>query len=83
MADEIKSLSKEMRNGSAVSQKSNQAGSSPFDRISKTIHDEKVAKMQAQLKNNKTYMNMAVHDMRNPTNAITFGVNETLQMLKN
>ena len=26
---------------------------------------------------------MAVHDMRNPTNAITFGVNETLQMLKN
>ena len=28
-------------------------------------------------------MNMAVHDMRNPTNAITFGVNETLTMLRN
>ena len=28
-------------------------------------------------------MNMAIHDMRNPTNAITFGVNETIQMLRN
>jgi ribosomal protein L30E len=56
---------------------------SPFERVSKNIHYEKVAKLQAKLKNNKTFMNMAVHDMRNPTNAIIFGVNETIQMLKN
>ena len=72
-----------MRKESGVSMKSNKKPANPFERVSKNIHYEKVRKLQAKLKNNKTFMNMAVHDMRNPTNAITFGVNETLQMLKN
>ena len=56
---------------------------SPGMKIHQKTYKDDVEKLKSQLKNNKTYMNMAVHDLRNPTNAITFGVNETLQMLKN
>jgi hypothetical protein len=39
--------------------------------------------MQNKLKNNRMFMDMVIHDMRNPTNSITFGITETIQMLKN
>jgi hypothetical protein len=55
----------------------------PFERVYNNVNFEKVLKLQSQLKNNKILMNMAIHDMRNPANAITFGVNETIQMLLN
>ena len=57
--------------------------SNPFDRIYSNIHVEKMLKLQSKLKSLKVLMTMSVHDMRNPANAIQFGVNETIQMLSN
>ena len=59
-----------------------QSSQNPFDRV-QTNYLEQVLELQSQLKNNKILMNMAIHDMRNPTNAIVFGVTETIQMLRN
>ena len=53
----------------------------PIERACNNINFGKVLMLQNQLKNNKILMNMAIHDMRNPANAIFFGVNETIQML--
>jgi hypothetical protein len=58
--------------------KSKKGLESLLEKICQDIQYKNVAKLKAQLKNNKTFMNMAIHDMRNPTNAIAFAVNETL-----
>jgi hypothetical protein len=41
-----------------------------MDNFYHNVHFDKVNKLQQQLKNNKMFMNMVIHDMRNPTNAI-------------
>ena len=42
------------------------------------IYNKKLAQLQHQLKNNKIFINMVIHDMRNPTTAIQFGISETI-----
>ncbi len=41
----------------------------------------KVKKLQKQLVNNKIFLNMVIHDMRNPTNSIEFAVKEVLRLI--
>ena len=43
----------------------------------------KVEALRNKLKNNRIFMDMVIHDMRNPTNSIQFAITETLLMLKN
>lgn len=45
------------------------------------ILQKKVKKLQTQLVNNKIFLNMVIHDMRNPTNSIEFAVKEVLRLL--
>jgi hypothetical protein len=40
-----------------------------------------VKKLQKQLVNNKIFLNMVIHDMRNPTNSIEFAVKEVLRLI--
>jgi len=42
---------------------------------------EKYAQLLNSLENNKLFLNMAVHDMRNPTNQIEYVLKESLQKL--
>lgn len=42
----------------------------------------KVKKLQKQLTNNKIFLNMVIHDMRNPTNSIEFAVKEVIKLLQ-
>jgi hypothetical protein len=37
--------------------------------------------LETNLENNKIFLNMIVHDMRNPTNQIDFTLNQSLQKL--
>lgn len=48
------------------------------DNLYKEVFINKIEKLQSKLKNNKIFMNMVIHDMRNPTTAIQFGVTETI-----
>jgi len=41
----------------------------------------KVRKLQKQLINNKIFLNMVIHDMRNPTNSIEFALKEMLRIV--
>jgi hypothetical protein len=41
----------------------------------------KIKKLQRQLINNKIFLNMVIHDMRNPTNSIEYGIKEVLKIL--
>ena len=49
----------------------------PFDILKKRIK-----KLERQLNNNKIFLNMVIHDMRNPTNAIDFALKEVLMLLE-
>ena len=42
---------------------------------------QKIKKLQKQLINNKIFLNMVIHDMRNPTNSIEYGIKEVLKIL--
>lgn len=42
---------------------------------------QKVRKLQKQLINNKIFLNMVIHDMRNPTNSIEFAVKEVIRLM--
>ena len=37
--------------------------------------------MQQQITSNRVFLDMVVHDMRNPTSSIEFGLKETLKAL--
>jgi hypothetical protein len=43
---------------------------------------KKIVQMQNDLNGNKVFLNMVVHDMRNPTNQIEFLITQTLKLLK-
>lgn len=42
-----------------------------------TIND-----LQVEVRSNKVFLNMVIHDMRNPTNAIEFGIRQTIETLE-
>ena len=42
---------------------------------------QKIKHLQKQLVNNKIFLNMVIHDMRNPTNSIEFAIKEVLKLL--
>jgi len=43
---------------------------------------EKVKRLEQQVMNSKLFLNMVIHDMRNPANSIEFGLKETLKLLQ-
>jgi hypothetical protein len=45
-------------------------------------HNKKVESLETKLKNTKIFLNMVIHDMRNPTASIEFAVKEVLNMLE-
>lgn len=46
------------------------------------ICTKKIKKLEKQLNNTKIFLNMVIHDMRNPTNSIEFALKEVIKMLK-
>jgi len=42
---------------------------------------EKSSMLETNLENNKIFLNMVVHDMRNPTNQIDFTLQQSLEQL--
>ena len=43
---------------------------------------EKSIKLEKSLENTKIFLNMVIHDLRNPTNQVEYLVNQSLQKLK-
>ena len=43
---------------------------------------QKSMKLEKNLENSKIFLNMVVHDLRNPTNQINFLIEQTLNILK-
>jgi hypothetical protein len=46
-----------------------------------TSHNKKVDLLEMKLKNTKIFLNMVIHDMRNPTTSIEFAVKEVIKLL--
>jgi hypothetical protein len=46
-----------------------------------TSHNKKVDLLETKLKNTKIFLNMVIHDMRNPTTSIEFAVKEVIKLL--
>jgi len=46
-----------------------------------TSHNKKVHLLETKLKNTKIFLNMVIHDMRNPTTSIEFAVKEVIKLL--
>jgi hypothetical protein len=44
---------------------------------------EKTSLLETSLENNKIFLNMVVHDMRNPTSQIEFTLQQSLEHLAN
>ena len=44
-------------------------------------HNKKVELLETKLKNTKIFLNMVIHDMRNPTTSIEFAVKEVIKLL--
>ena len=44
--------------------------------------DKKIKSLEGQLKNTKIFLNMVIHDMRNPSNSIEFAIKEVIKMLR-
>lgn len=49
--------------------------------MQKESHSKKVQELEIKLKNTKIFLNMVIHDMRNPSTSIEFAVKEVLKML--
>lgn len=47
-----------------------------------TAHNKKVEQLEIKLKNTKIFLNMVIHDMRNPTTSIEFAVKEVIKLLQ-
>lgn len=43
---------------------------------------KQIKKLEKQLNNTKIFLNMVIHDMRNPTNSIEFAMKEILKMIE-
>ena len=45
-------------------------------------HGKKIEQLEIKLKNTKIFLNMVIHDMRNPTTSIEFAVKEVIKLLE-
>ena len=43
---------------------------------------QKIDELLAQINTNRIFMNMVIHDMRNPTGAIEFGLRQSIDTLQ-
>ena len=43
---------------------------------------DKIKRLETQVTNSKLFLNMVIHDMRNPTNSIEFALRESLKLLQ-
>lgn len=48
----------------------------------KKLLNQKIKSLNKQLANNRIFLNMVIHDMRNPSNSAEFGIQESLNMIK-
>ncbi len=44
------------------------------------LYRKKIKKLEKQLNNTKIFLNMVIHDMRNPTNSIEFAIKQIIQI---
>ena len=49
--------------------------------LKNSMLQEKIEELLVQITTNKLFMNMVIHDMRNPTGAIEFGVMQSIDNL--
>ena len=52
------------------------------EEITKDWYKSKLSKLKTQLNNTKIFLNMVIHDMRNPTNSIEFAIKEIMKIMK-
>jgi len=45
-------------------------------------HSKKIEWLEIKLKNTKIFLNMVIHDMRNPTTSIEFAVKEVIKIVE-
>ena len=50
--------------------------------LSELLQEKKIQALQQQMNSSKIFMNMLVHDMRNPASSIEFGIQESLDHLQ-
>ena len=46
------------------------------------ILKKKIKRLEQQLNNTKIFLNMVIHDMRNPTNAMEYAIKEVINLLE-
>ena len=51
------------------------------DVLKQRIYQKELQSLQQQVNTNRIFLDMVVHDMRNPTSSIEFGLQETLKIL--
>lgn len=44
--------------------------------------NSRIESLKKQLDNNKIFLNMVIHDMRNPCNSVEYGLKETLRIIE-
>ncbi len=44
-------------------------------------YHKKIKKLEKQLNNTKIFLNMVIHDMRNPTNSIEHAIKEVIKLI--
>ena len=49
--------------------------------LKQKIYQKELQSLQQQVNTNRIFLDMVVHDMRNPTSSIEFGLQETLKIL--
>jgi hypothetical protein len=50
--------------------------------IKNVVFQKKLEELREQINTNKIFMNMVIHDMRNPTGSIEFGVQRSIDLLQ-
>ena len=44
-------------------------------------YKKKIKQLELQVQNSKIFLNMVIHDLRNPTNSIEFALREVIKLL--
>ena len=52
-----------------------------LDSFGKIILEKKIEQLRQQLDSNKVFLNMVIHDMRNPSSSIEFAIHELQKKL--
>lgn len=53
----------------------------PFSKNRVASDNQEIGKLRDNLKNMKVFMNMVIHDLRNPTNQIKYGVDQAFSQV--